>query len=106
MASADRTRIEDNFSIFSPSIFSLNRKCSIDIKTEVLIVKISLGKIVRMIKNVEFEVTHHIKIANPCYKSKVQHEIKSTLHLETLKEFQPLLQSSPDEGGVAGGDSA
>lgn len=71
IASADRTRIEDNFSLFSPTIFNINRKCSLDVMSEVLIVKITLGKLIRMIKNVEFKVTHHIKIANPCYKSKM-----------------------------------
>jgi hypothetical protein len=68
IAPADHTRIEDNYSLFSQSF---NHKCCIDVQSEVLLVKISLGKLLPMIKTIEFEVAHFIKIVNPCYRSKV-----------------------------------
>jgi hypothetical protein len=51
-----------------------------------------------MIKTIEFEVAHFIKIANPCFKSRVEHEIKNKLHSETLKDLETLFHPSEEAG--------
>ena len=64
---AERVRIQDDANSGLNGI----KKCYVDTRSEVMIVRITLGKVLQMIANVELEVTHNLSIANACFKSKV-----------------------------------
>jgi hypothetical protein len=67
IAPVERIRIEDDTNVRFKGI----KKCCVDIRNEVMLLKITLGKVLQMITNIELEVNHHLKLANPCFKSKV-----------------------------------